>query len=80
MRASKFYPVPPVCTAYWTHEDWERTARYRITEPDVKSALGLWWIRTETRVQEGARDVAMYETSRSFHSRLLPQTTQTRTC
>lgn len=43
LRRTKCYPVPPVCTAFWTPEDWERTAYY-VTEQDVLDTpnMGRW--------------------------------------
>jgi hypothetical protein len=38
----KVYPVPPVCTAYWTEADWERTARI-VGDPLVLEGLGFRW-------------------------------------
>lgn len=43
LRRTKCYPVPPVCHAAWTAEDWERTAYY-VTEKDVLEYpnMGRW--------------------------------------
>jgi hypothetical protein len=43
LRRTKCYPVPPVCTALWTADDWERTAYY-VTEKDVLEYpnMGRW--------------------------------------
>ena len=43
LRVTKCYPVPPVCHAFWTEEDWEKTAFY-VTEPSemTGSFMGRW--------------------------------------
>ena len=43
LRVTKCYPVPPVCTGYWTEDDWEKTA-FTVTEPEVidDSFMGRW--------------------------------------
>lgn len=43
LRSTKCYPVPPVCHAFWTEEDWERTAFF-VTEPEVLESeiMGRW--------------------------------------
>lgn len=42
LRSTVVYPVPPVCTAYWTEEDWSKIAR-TVTEPEIIEALGKTW-------------------------------------
>lgn len=43
LRTTKLYPVPPVCHALWTEEDWERTAVI-VTEQEVLDVplMGRW--------------------------------------
>lgn len=43
LRTTKCYPVPPVCHAFWTEADWEKTA-VLITEPEVLDLpfMGRW--------------------------------------
>lgn len=52
LRSTKVYPVPPVCSAAWTAEDWERTASV-VTEPESIEALGKTW-RAVGRNSDGA--------------------------
>jgi hypothetical protein len=46
------FPVPPVCTALWTEEDWNETAR-TITEP-LEIATGWGIARAIGRDESGA--------------------------
>lgn len=43
LRSWTVYPVPPVCTVYWTEADWAKVARV-VTEPRTIEALGFTWI------------------------------------
>lgn len=52
-RYVKKYPVPPVCSAYWTEEDWERTAVVVDTEPDT---IGSMLCETHHYVKTGERN------------------------
>jgi hypothetical protein len=52
------FPVPPVCTAYWTEADWERyieaTGVVVETEPDTLPGFnGAVWEKTGTRNTKG---------------------------
>ena len=42
LRTTKYYPVPPVCSGFWTEEDWNRTAFY-VTEPEFFELFGHTW-------------------------------------
>jgi hypothetical protein len=52
VRKTVSYPVPPVCSAFWTAEDWAKTAR-TTTEPLVLDALGFVWTATGERDASG---------------------------
>ena len=43
LRVTKMYPVPPVCHAFWTEADWEKTA-VNVTEPEFLDdpMMGRW--------------------------------------
>lgn len=49
LRTTTVYPVPPVCSAFWTVDDWRRTAQ-TVVEPLVLHALGEVWVATGERV------------------------------
>ena len=52
VRALKHYPVPPVCHAQWTADDWKRTERTAV-EPLVIDAIGYTWLATGDRLING---------------------------
>lgn len=56
LRTTKCYPVPPVCTVYWTDDDWERTAFY-ITEPEFVQ----WFDHTWKAVDRDERGHVLYQ-------------------
>jgi hypothetical protein len=41
LRTETVYPVPPVCTALWTDEDWQKTARTRTEPLEIKTSWGI---------------------------------------
>ena len=47
----KCYPVPPVCTLYWSSEDWEKTA-VLVVEDEYINALGYKW-KADGRNEKG---------------------------
>ena len=52
------FPVPPVCTAYWTEADWARYIEangVRVnTEPDTLPGFnGAVWVKTGERNAKG---------------------------
>lgn len=49
LRTSKHYPVPPVCTAAWTEEDWERTAVHVTESETIETVVADPWNGTEIR-------------------------------
>lgn len=53
VRKTVSYPVPPVCTAFWTAADWERTKVVTV-ETLVIDAIGFWWVATGERDSTGA--------------------------
>ena len=42
LRVMKHYPVPPVCWAKWTDEDWERMAKH-TQEVDILQVNNIVW-------------------------------------
>lgn len=52
VKATRVYPVPPVCTAYWTPADWARVASVRV-EPLVIDYCGDPWVATGARNDRG---------------------------
>jgi hypothetical protein len=52
VRKTITYPVPPVCTVFWTAADWAKTARVTV-EPLVLDSLGFTWTATGERDSRG---------------------------
>jgi hypothetical protein len=52
VRKSIVYPVPPVCSAYWTAEDWAKQAR-TVVEPLAIDTIGYHWTATGERNTAG---------------------------
>jgi hypothetical protein len=63
VRRTKCYPVPPVCSAFWTAADWERTATFTV-EPLVIDALGITFTATGERNARGEMLYRAQEVSR----------------
>jgi hypothetical protein len=53
VRVTTHYPIPPVCSAHWTPDDWARTA-HRTCEPLVVDLCGAPWVATGERNAHGA--------------------------
>jgi hypothetical protein len=52
VRSTIVYPVPPVCHALWTVDNWSRVAR-RTVEPLVLDSIGYTWTATGERNEQG---------------------------
>ncbi len=52
LRSTTVYPVPPVCSVFWTPDDWQRTSS-RVTEPLTLVSLGYLWGATGERDAHG---------------------------
>lgn len=52
VRAIRLVPVPPVCPAFWTADDWKRTERVHV-ESLVFDACGKTWTATGERNSAG---------------------------
>lgn len=58
---TRWFPAPPVCTAFWTEGDWlrweERHGVWKnpkgFFEPEGLEALGETWIATGERTEHG---------------------------
>lgn len=50
------FPVPPVCTAFWTAADWDRYIAQNgrvVEEPREILAIGFRWVATDERDERG---------------------------
>lgn len=53
LKTTTHYPVPPVCSAFWTPEDWTKT-QIRTIEPLVIWTCGHLWAAIGERNADGA--------------------------
>jgi hypothetical protein len=52
LKTTKYYKVPPVCTAFWTEKDWEKMAFFR-TESKKIFSLGYVYRTLGKRNKKG---------------------------
>jgi hypothetical protein len=41
LHTETVFPVPPVCTALWTAEDWNKTARTCTERLEIQTSWGI---------------------------------------